>query len=182
MSRIRTIKPSFWTSAQVMDCRPLTRLFFIGLWNFCDDVGRHPVNEKQLRASSFSSGDDLTLEAVRSMLVELAKTELIDLYEVGGKEYLQVTGWSHQKIDRPQPSKFPEKPFDDHSLPFDDHSENGIDGKERKGREGIGREGISSQEGMLQDSVVAAPPVREPAREPVREANPRPFRVILGAG
>lgn len=34
MARIRTIKPEFWTSEQVMGCAPLARLLFIGLWNF----------------------------------------------------------------------------------------------------------------------------------------------------
>ena len=42
MARIRTIKPEFWTSEQVVDCSPTARLLFIGLWNFCDDGGVHP--------------------------------------------------------------------------------------------------------------------------------------------
>ena len=42
MARIRTIKPEFWASEQVMDCKPVTRLLFIGLWNFVDDFGRAP--------------------------------------------------------------------------------------------------------------------------------------------
>ena len=38
---------------------------------------------------------------------ELAKVALIRFYLVGGREYLEVTGWfKHQKVDRPQKSDF----------------------------------------------------------------------------
>ena len=49
MARIRTVKPEFWASEQVMECSPIARLLFIGLWNFCDDAGNHPLSEKTLR-------------------------------------------------------------------------------------------------------------------------------------
>lgn len=100
MARIRTIKPEFWTSEQVMECSPLARLLFIGVWNFCDDAGNHPMSAKTLKALVFP-GDDITSAKVAELLVELSTNELIDLYEVSGKEYLHVNGWKHQKIDRP---------------------------------------------------------------------------------
>ena len=59
MARIRTIKPEFWTSEQVMECSPLARLLFIGVWNFCDDAGNHPMSAKTLKALVFP-GDDIT--------------------------------------------------------------------------------------------------------------------------
>ena len=100
MARIRTIKPEFWTSEQVMECSPLARLLFIGVWNFCDDAGNHPLSSKTLKALVFP-GDDITSAKVGELLVELSSNGLIDLYEVSGKEYLHVNGWKHQKIDRP---------------------------------------------------------------------------------
>lgn len=106
MARIRSIKPEFWTSEQIMECAPTTRLLFIGLWNFCDDHGRHPLATKQLRALIFPS-DDFTNESVRGMIDELASNGLISIYVVDGKEYFQVTGWQHQKIDKPQSPKYP---------------------------------------------------------------------------
>ncbi len=47
MARIRSIKTEFWTAEQVMECSPIARLLFIGMWNFCDDGGNHPatINE-----------------------------------------------------------------------------------------------------------------------------------------
>lgn len=100
MARIRTIKPEFWTSEQVMECSPLARLLFIGVWNFCDDAGNHPLSSKTLKALVFP-GDDITSASVGELLVELSTNGLIDVYEVSGKEYLHVNGWKHQKIDRP---------------------------------------------------------------------------------
>ena len=100
MARIRTIKPEFWTSKQVMECSPLARQLFIGVWNFCDDAGNHPMSAKTLKALVFL-GDDITSAKVGELLAELSTNGLIDLCEVSGKECLHVNGWKHQKIDRP---------------------------------------------------------------------------------
>lgn len=113
MARIRSIKPEFWTSAQVAECSTNARLLFIGLWNFCDDAGRHPMNPKQIKMEVFPA-DAFSLDDVRRMLDELATNELIQYYTVDGKDYFHVTGWRHQKIDRPQSAKYPE-PIADHS-------------------------------------------------------------------
>lgn len=126
MSRIRSIKPEFWSSEQVMECSPTTRLLFIGLWNFCDDAGRHPRAPKQIKALVFP-GDDFTADAVSRMLDELSSNGLIVCYTIGDKDYFQITGWQHQKIDRPQPAKYPGIP--------DDHSSNVRDGGEGMGEE-----------------------------------------------
>lgn len=100
MARIRTIKPEFWTSEQVMECSPLARLLFIGMWNFCDDGGNHPDAEKTLKALIFP-GDDIDSSSVRRLLDELSERGLLTFYEHDGKRYLHVNGWRHQKIDRP---------------------------------------------------------------------------------
>lgn len=109
MARIRSIKPEFWSSEQVMECSTNARLLFIGLWNFCDDAGRMTLSPKRIKAQVFSS-DDVTAEDVRRLIDELSSNDLLHLYEVEGKEFLQVTGWHHQKIDRPQKSQLPEPP------------------------------------------------------------------------
>jgi hypothetical protein len=121
MARIRSIKPDFWTSEQIMECSPNARLMFIGLWNFCDDHGRHPLAPKQIKALLFPS-DDITADDVSRMFGELSANDLLTTYSVDGKEYFQVTGWHHQKIDKPQKPKYP--------APLQEHSPNGIDGKE----------------------------------------------------
>lgn len=99
MARIRTIKPEFWSSEQVMESRPLARLLFIGLWNFCDDGGNHPLSPRTIKALVFP-GDDITTEAVSELLGELEGSGLTRSYTVDGKQYLHVNGWKHQKIEK----------------------------------------------------------------------------------
>src|SRR4051812_10412482 len=53
MARIRSIKPEFWSSEQVMECARDTRLLFIGLWNFVDDADRMSFSSKQIKALIF---------------------------------------------------------------------------------------------------------------------------------
>ncbi|WP_432755745.1 DnaT-like ssDNA-binding domain-containing protein [Pseudomonas sp. WMBT8] len=99
MARIRTVKPEFWSSEQVMSCTPLARLLFIGIWNFCDDGGNHPLSPRTIKALVFP-GDDITVESVDGLLGELKSSNLIALYSVESKTYLHVRGWRHQKIDK----------------------------------------------------------------------------------
>lgn len=113
MPRIRSIKPEFWTSGQVLECSTNARLLFIGLWNFCDDQGRHSFRAKQIKAEVFPA-DEFTPDDILRMLDELSSNGLIALYEHDNQRFLQVLGWKHQKIDRPQPAKHP-GPFDDGS-------------------------------------------------------------------
>lgn len=117
MARIRSIKPDFWTSEQVMACSPVTRLLFIGMWNFADDHGRLPANPKTIKAQVFPGDEDITSENVRRMVDELSTNGLVMLYEVDNKQYLLITGWRHQKIDKRQDARFPDPPrtFDERS-------------------------------------------------------------------
>lgn len=136
MARIRTIKPEFWTSAQVLECSTNARLLFVGLWNFADDQGRHPDNPKQCKAEVFPA-DDFTLAEVKEMLNELSKNGLIERYTHDGKGYFYIPGWHHQRIDKPQKAKYPD--------PFHERYKNApgtfppdTKGKDTKGKEDTG--------------------------------------------
>lgn len=100
MARIRSIKPEYWTSEQVMELSRDARLLFIGMWGFCDDAGIHPAKPKTLKAEVFPA-DDLTSDDVRRMVDECITIGLIDEYEVDNERYWMVTGWHHQKVDQP---------------------------------------------------------------------------------
>lgn len=113
MARIRTIKPEFWTSEQIADCSPTARLLFIGLWTFCDDAGRHPASTKRLKMEIFPADPFTDLE-LSGWVAELESAGLVTRYEAQGKEYWQVTGWYHQKIEKPT-IKYPAPEFGDHS-------------------------------------------------------------------
>ena len=100
MARIRTIKPEFWTSEQVMECSTTSRLLFIGMWNFCDDAGNHPAAYRTLKAEVFPA-DDFTALQVEALVSELISAGLVEEYEADGKRYWHVTGWHHQRIEKP---------------------------------------------------------------------------------
>lgn len=105
MARIRTVKPEFWTSEQVVECSVAARLLFIGLWCFCDDGGVHPASVKRLKMEVYPS-DDYTIQNVSTMVHELIDHGLLEEYTVNDQPYWRVTGWHHQRIDQPN-FKFP---------------------------------------------------------------------------
>lgn len=162
MARIRTIKPDFWTSEQVMDCKPLTRLLFIGLWNFADDYGRALVAPRTIKAQVMP-GDDVSGDDVQTMLNELNSFGLISFYSADGKEYFEITGWKHQKIDNPSKYKVCPAPSNEQSekiaIPSDHSPTIGLEGRggERKVRE----------------NKIAAPKVAEPKPEKKSRSKPK---------
>lgn len=138
MARIRTIKPEFWSSEQIVELSPTARLLFIGLWNFCDDAGNHPASPRTLKMQVFP-GDDFTAEQIAAYISEMIVARLIIEYEVDTKKYWHVTGWHHQKIEKPN-YRYPAAPnqqFADHSTtdrrPFDPVRESNSKGKEKEG-------------------------------------------------
>jgi len=104
---------------------------FIGLWNFVDDEGRDTFSTKRTKAQIFPA-DEISLDTIHRMFDELSTNGLISYYEVDNKQYFYVTGWRHQKIDRPQKARCPAPP--------ENHSSNirRSFAPEGKGREGIG--------------------------------------------
>lgn len=157
MARIRSIKPEFWVSEQVVNCAVDTRLFFIGLWNFADDGGVIPYSVRGLKMAIFP-GDTFDDDAIRRMIDELSANALILVFEESGTKYIHVTGWDkHQRIDRPN-LKHPQPPgsaskrqktqgqTDQNSTTIrrgfdeDSTSDHPRSLKESKGKEGIGEE------------------------------------------
>jgi 5-methylcytosine-specific restriction endonuclease McrA len=101
MARIRTIKPEFWTSEQIVKCSRDSRLLFVGMWNFCDDAGIHPASLMRLKMEVFP-GDTVDTSELGGWIEELIQHELLNEYEVDGKCFWQITGWAkHQRIDQP---------------------------------------------------------------------------------
>lgn len=116
MARIRTVKPEFWTSEQVMEVSPLARLLFIGMWNFCDDKGVIPASFKTLKAQVFPS-DDILAADVERLIGELIAQELLVQFDADGRSWWFVTGWHHQVINRPSKSRYPSPPCQSAPLP-----------------------------------------------------------------
>jgi hypothetical protein len=148
--RIRTIKPEFWTSLTVASLPLPVRLTFIGLWNFSDDEGRSVFEPRLLKAAVWPLDDEITAADVGSHLAALARVGLVSMYEVEGRQYVQVSSWSeHQKVEKKRTSALPPPPlgFPDgsptpprllpDSYPLEGKGKEGI-GKERNGGGGDG--------------------------------------------
>jgi hypothetical protein len=93
MARIRTIKPEFFTSEDIVGLTPMARLLYVALWCECDKEGRmvwKPVTFK-LR---YFPGDDC---AIGPLCEELLKAKLVILY---GEGYAYVPAFkAHQHIN-----------------------------------------------------------------------------------
>jgi hypothetical protein len=96
MARIRTIKPDFFTSEDIVSMTPLARLFYVSLWCESDREGRmewKPVTFKM----RYLPGDQCD---VNDLAKELIGRGLIVLYTVDGKQYAEIpTFTEHQVIN-----------------------------------------------------------------------------------
>jgi hypothetical protein len=176
MARIRTIKPEFWTAEQVMECSPTARLLFIGMWNFCDDGGNHPASAKTLKAEIFP-GDDITADEVQAMVDDLVANDLLQPYTAGGKQYLHVTGWHHQKIEKPNfkhPKPEIRQSVGDQSAT--DRQSVGDQSATEWSRKGIGKEGSKpvAPSSVVVDSTEGAREVTPPAALPATTLSAAP--------
>ncbi len=75
MARIRTIKPEFFTSEDVVGLPPLARLLFIGLWCEADKEGRLAWKPKTFKMR-YLPADACDVEALCQALVEQGVVEL----------------------------------------------------------------------------------------------------------
>lgn len=97
MARIRSIKPEFWTDGSNLILSDSCALFFIGLWNFCDDEGKHKFDLNQLVAELGGRWHRGKVKLFLSCLINSGQLRLNH-----DSTWIQVTGWSHQKIDKPK--------------------------------------------------------------------------------
>lgn len=96
MARIRTIKPEFFTSGDIVKLSPLSRLFYVSLWCEADREGRLKWDLDTLKMR-YLPADDCDLAALAD---ELIARELIILYEVDGKRYAEIPTFAlHQVIN-----------------------------------------------------------------------------------
>jgi hypothetical protein len=101
MARIRTIKPEFFTSEDIVSMTPLARLFYVSLWCEADREGRmewKPVTFKM----RYLPGDQCDVNALAQ---ELFERGLVVLYMVDGKQYAEIpTFTEHQVINNREAS------------------------------------------------------------------------------
>lgn len=107
----RMIDPATWQSESIAEFTRDQRLLFIGLFSNADDQGRLRGNPNLVRSVVFPFDDDLNNEIIADWLKVIAKEGCIILYEIDGKEYIQITHWwEYQFPQWAYPSKFPAPP------------------------------------------------------------------------
>ena len=97
MSRIRYLKPGFFTDDDLGDCSPLARLLFAGLWTIADREGRLEDRPRRIKAQLLPF-DDGSAEPLLRELAAHGNPPLIVRYRVGDRDYIAIPGWhNHQK-------------------------------------------------------------------------------------
>lgn len=68
MARIRTVKPEFFTSEQIVELSPMARLFFIATWCEADREGRMTWRPRTFKLRYFPA-DDCDIDALARELI-----------------------------------------------------------------------------------------------------------------
>lgn len=153
MSRIRTIKPEFFTSSDIVSLSPLARLFYVSLWCESDREGRLSWNTKTLKIRYFPA-DDCNIDELADELITVG---MIEIYEIDGKQYAEIPSFkSHQVINnRESESILPPRVKDACKRVS---GEGRKEGKERK-------EGASKRETVIPDHFSISENVKQWAKE-----------------
>ena len=105
MARIRTIKPTFFKSDDVVALSLPARLTWIGLWLYADDRGRGIDDARLVKGDLWLLEDAVTVDNVQRYLDELAEKGRIRRYEVQDKKYFEVVNFDKHQLVK-TPSKF----------------------------------------------------------------------------
>lgn len=151
MARIRTIKPDFFTSSDIVSLSPLARLFFIALWCEADRCGRLIWNEKTLKLR-YLPGDDCD---VSKLAQELIDADLILVYEVERKKYAEIPTFVHHQVINNRESESVLPPPCDASGTRQARVKAEGKGKEGKGKEYASRKTRIPADFSLTDDLVA---------------------------
>lgn len=131
MARIRTIKPEFFTSEDIVSMTPLARLFYVSLWCESDRMGRLEWKPGTFKMR-YLPGDNCD---VSELAQELISKGLIVLYQANGKTYAEIpTFTEHQVINnRESDSTIPQRVINASSTRAPRVK---AEGKGREGKEG----------------------------------------------
>jgi hypothetical protein len=104
MSRIRSIHPGLWTDERFVSASPMARLFFMGIWNECDDLGSFEWSPLKLKMRI------LPADAAdpKALLDELAEAGSVMRYEVDGKAYGAVRNFCQYQRPKKPNSVYPQ--------------------------------------------------------------------------
>ena len=102
----RILKESICTSESIDSLTEFQEVFFYRLLVNCDDFGRFDARPKILSSRLFPLRP-IAIEMIQQAIDALVREDMIQLYRVGGKDYLQVNAWLKHQQKRANKSKYP---------------------------------------------------------------------------
>lgn len=102
----RILKESICTSESIDSLTEFQEVFFYRLLVNCDDFGRFDARPKILSSRLFPLRP-IAIEMIQQAIDALVREGMIQLYRVGGKDYLQVNAWLKHQQKRACKSKYP---------------------------------------------------------------------------
>lgn len=151
----RIIKESICTSEEIDGLTAFQETFFYRLIVNCDDFGRLDAREKILKSKLFPL-KDVREDNIKAALLALSSAELVILYEVDGKPFLQMRTWDKHQQVRAKKSKYPAPP---QRVPSNDSK--------------VSAEDNTCNQMISDDSKCPRNPIQS---ESVSESNPNPMR------
>jgi hypothetical protein len=147
MARIRTIKPEFFTSADICALPPVVRLLYVALWCEADREGRFVWNPRTFKIR-YLPEDKCDIVELCSSLVAAGLVVLYQPDEKGEVFAFIPTFTIHQQVNnRESPTRLPE-PNDASITRQARVTDDTVTPLVRKGREGKGKEGNTRQSRM----------------------------------
>jgi hypothetical protein len=155
MARIRTIKPEFFTSEDIVELEPLARLLYIALWCEADKEGRFCWKPKTFKMRYFPA-DDLNIDALCDALVTRG---LVCLYGAGLAHIPSFTEHQHinpreKDSNLPGPNEYIDPRVDDASVTVDARA------GRKEGKEGKGKVVASKRETPIPDDFAISESVK----------------------
>ena len=101
MARNRMIKPQFWDDSKIAKISRDARLLYIGMWNFCDDLGVIRADMGWLKSKIFPF-DQMQIQQFEKICQEILRNGFISLFSYRDEEFYYLPKFSlHQKINKP---------------------------------------------------------------------------------
>jgi hypothetical protein len=101
----RYLKAEICDSETLDSLSPLSEVLFYRLLVTVDDFGRLDARPSFVKAKCFPVRDSVTAKDSEKLLLELHEKQVITLYEVEGRRYLQLSKWTNKP--RSDTSKYP---------------------------------------------------------------------------
>lgn len=95
------IKPKFWDDAKIGRISRDARLLYIGMWNFCDDLGVIRADSVWIKSKIFPF-DQMQIQQFDKICQEILKNGFISLFSYRDEKFYYLPKFSlHQTINKP---------------------------------------------------------------------------------